>query len=145
MKLGRITVVLALAATAALVTTACGGPQAHVQVVNPVGSDARGIARVSVRAVEGNVFKFTVANLSTASISVNRDAVVLRVQGETRMREAGGAAHSYTILGGSAHDVNVKFAIADLPEGTPVTVSFEDALTSGGVPVPVPPLEFVVN
>ncbi len=128
-----------------LAIVGCGGTQPIIRATNPVGAEAHGVARVYVRSVDHNIFKFTVNNLSHEMFVVDRDAVVLRVFGDTRMRVAGGAGRTYMVQPGGSHDVNVKFDLTDVVPGVPMSVSFEHAINQGGNVMPVPPLEFIAE
>ena len=129
-------IALAIAATA----PACI-PAHHVAAIQ-TEARAEGLARVSVREVDDNIFKFSVLNLSKEILVVDRDAVRLVTPRGSRERAPGGVAHTYTIQPGGAHDLNVKFDLEGLGEGTEVSISFTDAILVGGKPVPLDPIRY---
>jgi len=109
----------------------------------PSGSE-RG-AVVVLNEVDGNIFKFSVENLSNETMVLDRDRVYLSTPGETLSRLPGGAAHTYTLPPGGAHDLNVRFSLSSLERGTRVEVQFDSAVTVRGVHVDVAPIPFVVD
>jgi hypothetical protein len=118
------------------------GPSAR-----PVETETRAANRavVVLQEVDGNIFKFTVENLSNETMVVHRDRIYLSTPSGTVERLAGGAAHTYTLPPGGAHDVNVRFDLSRLEEGTRVEVLFGDALDVRGARVDVGAIPFIVN
>jgi hypothetical protein len=76
---------------------------------------------------------------------VHRDRIYLSTPSGAVARLPGGAAHTYTLPPGGAHDVNVRFDLSRLEEGTRVEVLFGDALDVRGARVDVGAIPFIVN
>lgn len=138
---------LALSLLTTFALSSAGAACAPTRHVTPVQTETRaeGMARVVLREIDGNIYKFTVFNLSTETMSVDRDSIQLVTAGGGRSREPGGVGHAYTIAPGGAHDVNVKFMTNDIAAGTQATITFEYALTIGGRPVPIAPLPVTLD
>jgi hypothetical protein len=134
---------LALALVAPAASAACyRGPSAVESQTEAVYA---GQARVVAHGVSGNIFRFSVENLSHDNMVVDRDAVRLGTNGGSRGRLPGGADSTYTIPPGGAHDVNVKFDLSGLSEGEEVSVQFGSAIHVAGLPVPVDPIGFTIQ
>ena len=94
------------------------------------------LAKIDVQAVDGDIFKFTVYNLTAETMVVQRDAIVLRTDKAERRREPGGLETVYTLPPGGAHNVNVRFNLLDLQPEQEFHVDLSQALLVRGVAVP---------
>jgi hypothetical protein len=131
---------------AGLLTGCYVGPSARAietEASTPSRSERRAV--VVLHEVDGNIFKFSVENLSNETMVLDRDRVFLSTPKDTVARLPGGAAHTYTLPPGAAHDLNVRFDLSSLEKGTRVEVQFDRALTVQGVHVDVAPIPFVVD
>jgi hypothetical protein len=99
---------------------------------------------VRVLRVDGEIFKFNVANLSDQSMLVDRDAITLATSAGPRKRESGGMGSTYTISPGGAHDVFVKFSLSELEPGSQVSVDFGRAIRIAGQPVALDAIPFTL-
>ncbi len=103
------------------------------------------LVRVSLNGIDGDLFQFTVVNYADATLFVDRNAVRLRIDDETRLRQPGGWKSQYALPPGGAHDVNVRFDLAGLRRRALVAVCFDEAFAVAGQPVTVPPMLFVAQ
>jgi hypothetical protein len=93
----------------------------------------------------GNFIQTSVYNTSTRPIVVNRDAILLLTPAGPRARLPGGWSSTYEIQPGGHHLVRCIYYVADLRPGDLVQLSFAGAITRDGVPVPVDPIQLIMQ
>lgn len=98
-----------------------------------------------LRTLDGDIFKFTVLNLTQEPLVILRDQILLKTPRGILYREPGGLSATYTVPPGGAHDVNVRFALDPLIPGESVEVLFERALLIRGAVLPMPAMQFRVE
>ena len=102
-------------------------------------------AHVQLRDISGPILAFSVFNDSPYGMAIARDEVYLETKRGLLSRVPGGAAATYSVPPGGAHDVKVKFDLSELEDGEEVRVRWDRALLVGGAPVAIPPVRFVVR
>jgi hypothetical protein len=100
-------------------------------------------AKIALKEINNDILELTVWNNSTKMMVVDRDAILLYTDFGVRKRLPGGIAHSYNLPPGTAHEVNVRFDWSGL-RNTTVRLGFDNAITIGGKPIDVSPLEIRV-
>ena len=133
---------LRTSALALLVTLA--GCMVHLSPMR-VQTGIPGVVDVSIRKIDGDVFKLDVYNASPDSMVIQRDAITLHEPRGIRMRMQGGIGKTYVVPPGGRHAVNVRFDLAKLTPGDSVQLFFDGAFIVGPGPVQVPPIELSVQ
>ena len=107
--------------------------------LSPVKTEAEAPsrARVQLKAIEDNIFKFTVYNLSDQPMVILRDEVVLVTPSGRRHRLPGGLESVYKIGPGENHAVNTRFDLSNVKSGDTLEVDFSPALQIGGQPTTI--------
>ena len=108
-------------------------------------SQAPPVVRVSLNAVDDDLFQFTVVNYAGATLFVDRNAVRLQIGDDLRLRQPGGWKSQYALPPGGAHDLNVRFDLRGLRRGDTLAICFDEAFAVAGQPIPVPPMLFVAR
>jgi hypothetical protein len=123
-----------------LLVGGCASVRLHATQESTV---SKGLVRIEVAKIEGDILTFDVYNLSKLQLMVLRDKIVLETPTGRRGREPGGVQRFYNIEPGGAHDVKVKFDFSDCAPGQEVKVRFDSAILVDVTPVPIAPIPFV--
>jgi hypothetical protein len=102
--------------------------------------EAPSVARVQLTAIEDNIFKFMVYNLSDQPMVVLRDEVLLQTPSGPRHRLPGGYSNVYNLAPGESHAVHTRFDLSNVESGDTLEVHFTAALQIGGKPTQIQPL-----
>jgi hypothetical protein len=102
-------------------------------------------ARVFVKEIDGDIFKFIVVNASDKPLVILRDEVILATPKGRRRRLSGGIAHRYTVPPSGAQDVNLRYDLSFLEPGDRLYIHFDHALVIGGERIDIDPIVIDVN
>lgn len=108
-------------------------------------AEAPALARVQLTAIEDNIFKFVVYNLSQQPMVILRDEVVLVTPSGPRHRLPGGLESVYDVAPGENHGVNTRFDLTNIETGDTLEVDFSAAVQIGGKSTPIPTIPIRVE
>jgi len=101
--------------------------------------------RVTLHSVDNGILTFEVFNLTNSTLVVDRDKFQLETPKGRIARVPGGVANLYNLPPGGAHDVRVRFPLAECAGDEGLKVVFDGAFLERGVPVPIAGLPLRCN
>jgi hypothetical protein len=102
--------------------------------------EAPSVARVQLTAIEDNIFKFMVYNLSDQPMVILRDEVLLQTPSGSRHRLPGGYSNVYNLAPGESHAVHTRFDLTNIESGDTLEVHFGPAVQIRGKPTQIEPI-----